>query len=728
MTKNKLSNFKFSDYGEFISLINKLINSENIKKKLEIINLLFEKACMPSKIVFTIEILKNVKENIKKLSFIKLNYSGLKFFIENNLDLFISKINNSGSESVTNFDFKNPDDKDIYKAVIIKLQSNTKEILYISVFNFDIYNDFKIIEGFYYEVYKLIEKNNLINELSSELEEQYDEFNSLFEQLHWFYGIAETIKSVHNIELLSKEIIETVKMFYFDSLWLVIYLMDNDYLLLLSNDKFPFDIRKKISVSEDGILNYICSKGLSLINSDSDYAKVNFNFINDRDKEPIIKKLNLIAFPMGSNEENSTGVMLFARKNKFTENDRNLLLKMGEYAGRTIEINRLYIQQREKDKLENDLALANDIQQRLLPKKYPDLNNFDVYGLNIPAKSIGGDYFDVFKINPEDPASKIVILVGDVAGKGISAALIMAMTRSFLRAAVSTCSSPVEVLKRINRQILEDTQTNIYVTMFFSIFNPETKELKYCKAGHNPPLLYHIKENKFEKLSTSGLFLGMFEEGNFEEKSIFLSDNDKLVLYTDGVTESMNENKEEFKLERFLECIRDTAEFDSVSTVKKIYSSVQKFVGNAPVHDDFTLLIVNFADNSKRSYAISFKEKNYYLYLDRILKNIEYMGVSRDISYSIKLCLDELIINFFKYSINSEEGWLFINYKKENNKIIFNVFDKNSKFNYRDYFSQIKGKDIFDHEHKGLMIVQCLMDELIFNDNGNNISLVKFLN
>jgi hypothetical protein len=87
-----------------------------------------------------------------------------------------------------------------------------------------------------------------------------------------------------------------------------------------------------------------------------------------------------------------------------------------------------------------------------------------------------------------------------------------------------------------------------------------------------------------------------------------------------------------------------------------------------------------------------------------------------------------LIINFFKYSINSEEGWLFINYKKENNKIIFNVFDKNSKFNYRDYFSQIKGKDIFDHEHKGLMIVQCLMDELIFNDNGNNISLVKFLN
>lgn len=711
----------------FFKLFKQLLSMDDLNKRAYLIDLFLMKI-LPIKCYNCILNKDSVKSPGEENFILKYNFNEIQNDILKDPDNRIEKgiVSESKIRDVNFIESNNLMDKYLF----FFLKNGNKRIIFISFFEQIENKIYEKIKAFYFEFCAFIKKIETIDILNSDLEAQYEEFNSLFEQLHWFHEIADTIKSVHDINILSNEIIETVKAFYYDSLWVLIYLSDKKGLYLLSEDGFLFELNKKIrSEFKDGLLDHVFSKEISIKTGDQAFSLFSLDFLKNPDRDTSgVSKQNIMAFPLLSSKKGTAGVMVLSRKDTFTENDRNLLLKLGEYAGRSIEINRLYNEQREKDKLENDLRLANDIQQRLLPKKYPIIKNIDIYGMNIPAKSVGGDYFDVFRLEPENPDSKIAILVGDVAGKGVSAALVMAMTRSFLRAAATADSTPKEVLKRINRQILEDTQTNIYVTMFFSIYDPETMELKYSKAGHNPPYLYKKKNNEIVKLTTGGLFLGMFDDGMFEEKSIFIEEGDKLVFYTDGVTEAMNLNKEEFKSDRFVKAIEESIEFDSISSVKKIYKTVDAFVGNAPVHDDFTLMIILNKSPQHRLCAIPFDETNYYIYIERIIDDIRTVCDKRETLYTIRLCLDELITNYLRFSTPvNNEGWLNIETKITDNMVVFELYDSSSTFDMGHYYDMNEGISLFNNDHRGLIILKRLVDDISFTEKGKHIKITKLL-
>jgi sigma-B regulation protein RsbU (phosphoserine phosphatase) len=235
---------------------------------------------------------------------------------------------------------------------------------------------------------------------------------------------------------------------------------------------------------------------------------------------------------------------------------------------------------------EQELAKAREIQEGLLPKKIPQVRGLEVAGAWQPASTVGGDYFDVLKFGER----KIGVCIGDVVGKGISAALLMANLQASFRALASEEVSPSTLVGKLNEVISNNIAPDKFVTFWYCTIDTNENRLTYASAGHWPPILFH-KSGEGVPLREGGTPLGIFPDWKYEDGGFPLASGDRLVLYTDGLTEAMNSDEQEFGERRLLELCRNNIALSASELLAAIRKEVVSFC-NGNFQDDFTLVVV----------------------------------------------------------------------------------------------------------------------------------------
>lgn len=293
--------------------------------------------------------------------------------------------------------------------------------------------------------------------------------------------------------------------------------------------------------------------------------------------------------PMQIQGETKGAILLGKRKTggNFSQSDIEYISSVGSLAMISIENARLFEQALEKERMEKDLEIAQNIQRNLLPSKRPALNNFEISAVSIPARQVGGDYYDVVKLDEK----RILFAIADVSGKGVQAALMMANLQAFLKS-ISKQDLPLDkATNLLNDLVSENTSMGNFVTFFWGIANEETKELTYVNAGHNPPLL--LRNGSLDYLKEGGLLLGLMETMvPYKSEEVQLENGDCIILFTDGVTEAMNPSNEEYSEERLENLAKHEYSLSSEEILNSIQDSVKKYTKDAVQSDDFTTLVV----------------------------------------------------------------------------------------------------------------------------------------
>jgi phosphoserine phosphatase RsbU/P len=242
--------------------------------------------------------------------------------------------------------------------------------------------------------------------------------------------------------------------------------------------------------------------------------------------------------------------------------------------------------------IQNDLNISRDIQQAILPKKFPpfpDEPNFDIYASMVAAKEVGGDFYDFFLIDK----NRLGFVIGDVSGKGISAALFMAVSRTLIRATGLKGDSVSECMEYVNNLLCKESVSSMFVTVFYGILNTQTGEVDYVNAGHNPP--YLLSADGISKVEmTNGLALGVLDDFSFESKTLQLKNGDQLLLFTDGVVEAFDLEEKAYGEEKFENFLNENLNHPIETIIKKSFADVTDFVAGAPQSDDITLLGLTF--------------------------------------------------------------------------------------------------------------------------------------
>ncbi len=244
-----------------------------------------------------------------------------------------------------------------------------------------------------------------------------------------------------------------------------------------------------------------------------------------------------------------------------------------------------------KEKIESELNVARKIQMSIIPRTFPAFphyEEFEIFAIIKPAKAVGGDMYDFFLLDD----NKLCFVIGDVSGKGVPAALFMAVTRTLLRAKAHKDISPGEILSTMNIELCIDNELAMFVTMFLCILNIKTGELSFSNAGHNKPFI--IRDGSIDKIDKiHGPPLGVLE-GSYDTDVMNLNFNDKIVLYTDGITEALGKNNEEFRELRLLDILYSERNTSSRETVSKIVEKVSIFTNGIDQSDDITVEVLQY--------------------------------------------------------------------------------------------------------------------------------------
>ena len=247
----------------------------------------------------------------------------------------------------------------------------------------------------------------------------------------------------------------------------------------------------------------------------------------------------------------------------------------------------------EKEKLEKELQLAAEIQMSILPRQLPALAEVDFGGHMDPARSVGGDFYDVIHL----PDGRLGLFIADVADKGIPAALFMALTRTLVRAAVLQTDSPALALAQVNDLLYPDCEQGMFVTAFYGALDPQTGRFSYANAGHNPPLWLRTQAVSgevvtAELLTRTGMALGVIEHAQMADRFIDLAPGDRLFFYTDGVTEAFAASGEAFGEDRLQEVLLNSQAQTAHALLDELDQAVTTFVAEHPVSDDITLIVL----------------------------------------------------------------------------------------------------------------------------------------
>ena len=307
---------------------------------------------------------------------------------------------------------------------------------------------------------------------------------------------------------------------------------------------------------------------------------------NDRDKERLAPYL--IAWHEIETDEFARRAIAAALDGVKTESAAQTALAQ-EVARLTTAIGREMAQ---RERLNRELEIAREVQERLFPQRLPAVPGLDYCGQCRPAREVGGDYYDFLAL----PGGRLGIAIGDVSGKGVGAALMMASLEASLRALASVVDDPAELMERVNSLVYQASSSNRYATLFYAQYDPANRRLSYVNAGHNPPVVLRNCAGSCQvlRLETGGPVIGLlphrYERGVFSHEA-----GDLVVLFTDGVSESMNVRYEEWGEERLIELAKTCHGLPVLEGMRRILAAAQAFAAGAPQHDDMTLVVLRVA-------------------------------------------------------------------------------------------------------------------------------------
>ena len=292
-------------------------------------------------------------------------------------------------------------------------------------------------------------------------------------------------------------------------------------------------------------------------------------------------------------------------KYTWTETRQKLVRLMADQTAVAIENDELTVELRKKERLDRELEIGAEIQLQLLPRQCPTIPGVKIAARCQPASRVGGDYYDFIptnhnqsKLNLKDKsaASRWGLVIGDVMGKGVPAALIMTMTRGMLRGEVLNDHSPANILQKLNRGMYADLEnSHRFVTLFYSEYDSQTRVLSYSNAAHNPPVLWHAATNKFQRLDTLGMLIGLDANSQYEDAQVQLEPGDTILYYTDGFTDAANQSGDRFDEENLINNFHWACQHcqGPQAILEYLFEKIQQFIGSANQNgDDMTLVVM----------------------------------------------------------------------------------------------------------------------------------------
>src|SRR5213080_4498100 len=330
----------------------------------------------------------------------------------------------------------------------------------------------------------------------------------------------------------------------------------------------------------EGLIGHVAVTGKPYVSND---VRSDRRYINARSRThsemvaPIISNNEVIGvFDLESDELNA-----------YSNDDLEVLLLLASQVAIIIEKVMLHEQMIEKQRLETQLEVARQVQLELLPARDPQIDGFDISAYNFPTEEVSGDYYDWVRIYDD----QIGIVIADVSGKGVPAALLMAFLRASLRAATHIGYAPHISMSKVNYLLWESIQRNQFVTAFYGVLDATNRTLSYSNAGHNPPLLMKVDGTvRFEE--RGGVPLGMFRDSRYYEYFETIEPGEVFVLYTDGATEAMNSTDEEYGRDRLVAAVRACRELPAREMIDFIHRDLTVWTDGRGAHDDVTFFII----------------------------------------------------------------------------------------------------------------------------------------
>ncbi len=284
-----------------------------------------------------------------------------------------------------------------------------------------------------------------------------------------------------------------------------------------------------------------------------------------------------------------------ATNREFDQSDLELFEALAGQAAIALQNAILFAQAKDRSRLESEIQIAAQMQQNMCPQKVPVIEGHEIAGLFLPAKEVGGDYYD-YVDDPTEPGKTLSLIVGDVSGKGLGAGIVAVMARCFLRSMITAygVESPQNLLAYLNTILSADLKPGVFMTMLMAVYDPKRKIVRYSAAGHEHLIVYRAKTRAPETFKSGGTPLGLSADrgGPIEDAELRLDRGDALVLYSDGVTEAMNANNDEFTLEALLETVKRVGSKSAQEIVNGIAADVKVHVGNVDQSDDITLVVL----------------------------------------------------------------------------------------------------------------------------------------
>jgi serine phosphatase RsbU (regulator of sigma subunit) len=295
-------------------------------------------------------------------------------------------------------------------------------------------------------------------------------------------------------------------------------------------------------------------------------------------------------------EDHLTGFMALGNKKSgkfYRQEDINLLRILANQGAVAIENAKLFEENIQKSRMEEELKIAHDIQLSMLPDRAPIIEGFSIAAKSIPAREVGGDFYDFIEIM-ENGSKRLGIVVGDVSGKAVSGALVMAASRSIFRVLTEAHESVEEVMNRGNARLHQDVKKGMFVALLYAVLDPREKTLTFTNAGQVSPVLFSPEKAKPEYIDTEGdrFPLGIIKECDYQAKLVSLKQGDILVFYTDGMVEAVNDKSELYGFERFLVSIEEGRELGADELLEKLINDVMLYAGKVEQHDDLTAVVV----------------------------------------------------------------------------------------------------------------------------------------
>jgi phosphoserine phosphatase RsbU/P len=396
----------------------------------------------------------------------------------------------------------------------------------------------------------------------------------------------------------------------------------------------------------------------------------------------------------------------------------------------------------EKERYESELRIAREIQMSIIPKSFPpfpDRHDMEIYAVIHPAKAVGGDLYDFFFIDED----RLAFTIGDVSGKGVPASLFMAVTRTLFRAGALPDLPVNTLVERLNEALCVDNDTSMFVTLFAGIMDLKTGEIKYCNAGHNPPVCLKPDESRDWVSDRHGVPLGVMEGMDYGVSTLTLKPGEKLFLYTDGVTEAENIGHELFQEERLLKVLSSMPpESDSEEMILKVYNAVKNFTEEAEQSDDITMLCLSFFGHLSEIQDKTMKKNRQFVFqnelkeLNKLSEKLEMLGEEWELSpgvvMNMNLALEELVTNTIFYGIKDENPHVItVSFELDKGVLSVEIRDDGIPFNPLDISEP--DLDVPVEERKigglGIYLVKKVMDDFKYCRDGsyNVITLKKKL-